>query len=60
MEGQEKHENARKAGLFLIIIGLIIGLAGAAVSFIWGSPVVFYLGFVIAIAGFAVAILSRF
>jgi NADH:ubiquinone oxidoreductase subunit 6 (subunit J) len=51
-----------KLGLLLIITGLIIAGIGAAASFAWGAGLAafFYLGFIMALAGFAIAVLARF
>ncbi|MCX6814851.1 MAG: hypothetical protein NTY20_04360 [Candidatus Aenigmarchaeota archaeon] len=50
-----------KFSLFLILLGFIIGIIGAAAAFAWsaGFVVLFYLGFFIAIIGFAFAVYSE-
>ena len=55
-------ERPEKFSLLLIVLGVVIGVIGAALAFLW-SPVfaaLFYLGFLIAILGFAFAVYSRF
>ncbi len=51
-----------KLGLMLIVTGLIIAGIGAAASFAWGTwmSAFFYLGFIMAIFGFAIAVLTKF
>lgn len=51
-----------KFGLLLIITGLIVAGIGAAASFSWGTglAVFFYLGFIMAMFGFAIAVLTKF
>jgi len=57
----ESHELLRKTGLFFIIVGFIIAAIGAAATFLWSAGMVamFYLGFFVAIIGFALAVLSK-
>ncbi|MCJ7816378.1 MAG: hypothetical protein MUP55_00845 [Candidatus Aenigmarchaeota archaeon] len=54
-------ERPEKFSLLLIVIGFIIGIIGAAVTFAWsaGFAALFYLGFFIAIIGFAFAVYSK-
>jgi hypothetical protein len=59
MEGQEEHETARKIGLFLIVLGMIVGFIGAVAAFVWGLVIFFYLGFFVTVTGFAIVVLSR-
>ena len=49
-----------KFALFLIILGMIIAAIGAAATFAWSAAliVLFYIGFVVAIIGFAIAVLE--
>ena len=56
-----EQERAEKFSLILIVLGFVIGAIGAAVTFLWsaGFVVLFYLGFFIAIIGFAFAVLYR-
>ena len=57
----EEREFAEKSGLTLIVSGLIIGAIGAAAGFFLGPAwfAVFYLGFLLAIVGFAIAVLHK-
>jgi len=56
-----EQESAEKFSLYLIVIGFIIGIIGAAAAFAWsaGFAVLFYLGFFITIVGFAFAVLYK-
>ena len=50
-----------KLGVYLLLLGLIIGTIGAVVTFFLANwlVAVFYLGFFLAIIGFAIAVLYR-
>jgi len=54
-------ERPEKFSLLLIVIGFIIGIIGAALTFLWsaGFSALFYLGFFITIVGFAFAVYSK-
>ena len=56
-----ENEKVAKAGLFLIVFGLIMGGIGAAAAFLVSSGLIwiFYVGFFLMIMGFIVALLSK-
>jgi hypothetical protein len=57
----EKLESSEKFSLLLIVLGIILGAIGAAAAFLVANwlVIVFYAGFLLMIAGFAVAVLSK-
>ena len=54
-------ERPEKFSLLLIVMGFVIGIIGAALAFLWSASfsALFYLGFFIAITGFAFAVYSK-
>jgi len=54
-------DRPEKLSMFLLALGFVVGAIGAALTFFWSPNFLnfFYLGFLIVIIGFAIAVLNR-